>query len=91
MNKLINNRNLAIVNFAIVTFFGLIWLINHYQIDWVLVGVFREILTIPFLIAQLLFLVIGVINIIKQKPSILFVISLIALAVCSFVTISSFF
>ena len=91
MTKLINNRNLSIINFAIVAFFGIIWLINHYQIDWVLVGVFREILTIPFLIAQLIFLVIGVITIINQKPSVLFLISLLILAICSFITISSFF
>ena len=90
MNKVITNRNLTIVNFAIVAFFCLIWLIDHYKIDWVLVGLFREILTIPFLVAQLVFLVIGIVFLIKQKPSVLFVISLLGLVLCTVVTIGSF-
>ena len=49
-----------IANFTIVSYFVLIWLINFYKIDIVLIGVFRELLTIPFLIAQIVFLVIGI-------------------------------
>lgn len=66
MDKLITNRNLTIVNFAIVSYFILIWLINFYKIDNVIIGVFREILTIPFLIAQIVFLVIGIRYLIKK-------------------------
>ena len=53
-------RKLIIANFTIVSYFVLIWLINVYKIDIVLIGVFRELLTIPFLIAQIVFLVIGI-------------------------------
>lgn len=60
MGTLITNKNLTIVNFAIVSYFFLIWLINFYEIDFVLIGVFRELLTIPFLIAQIVFSVIGI-------------------------------
>lgn len=91
MAKLITNRSLTIVNFSIVSFFILIWLINFYKVDYVLIGVFREILTIPFLIAQIVFLVIGVNYLIKNKINILTLISLITLAICTIITIGSFF
>ena len=91
MNTLFSNRNLTIVNFAIVFYFILIWLINIYQIDFILVGVFRELFTIPFLLAQIVFLVIGIIYLMKNKKSLLFMLSVIALAICSIITIGSFF
>jgi hypothetical protein len=89
MNKLITNKNLTFINFAIVTFFILIWLINIYKIDFVLVGVFRELLTIPILIAQIFFLVIGIKHL--SKSNILTIISLVLLAICSSITIGMFF
>jgi hypothetical protein len=67
MNKLITNRNLTIINFVIVTYFGLIYLLDFYKIDFILIGVFREILTIPFIGAQILFLALGIIRLIKHK------------------------
>ena len=91
MNKLITNRNLIIVNFAIVSYFILIWLINFYKIDFVLTGVFREILTIPFLIAQIIFLVIGIKYLMKNQRNFLTVISVLLLAICTIITIGSFF
>lgn len=91
MNKLITNRNLVIVNFAIVSYFILIWLINFYKIDFVLIGVFREMLTIPFLIAQFVFLVIGINYLIKNQRNLLTVISVLILAICTIITIGSFF
>ena len=91
MNKLITNRNLIIINFAIVTYFILIWLINFYKIDFVLIGVFGEILTIPFLIAQIVFLVIGIRYLIKNQRNFLTIISVLSLAICTIITIGSFF
>jgi len=91
MNKLITNRYLIIVNFTIVSYFILIWLINFYKIDFVLIGVFREILTIPFLIAQIVFLIIGIKSLIKNQRNLLIIISVLALAICSLITIGSFF
>lgn len=69
----------------------LIWLINFYKIDYVLIGVFREMLTIPFLIAQIVFLVIGIKYLIKNKRNILTIISVLSLAICMIITIGSFF
>lgn len=91
MDKLTTNRNLTIVNFAIVSYFVLIYLLNLYKIDFVLIGVFRELLTIPFLIAQIIFLVIGIKHLAKNKRHFLTIISLISLAICSIMTIGSFF
>mgnify|MGYP003512739470 CR=1 FL=1 len=91
MGTLITNKNLTIVNFAIVSYFFLIWLINFYEIDFVLIGVFREQLTIPFLIAQIVFLVIGIKYLIKNKRNSLTIISVLTLAICSIITIRSFF
>ena len=85
------NKNLIIVNFAIVSYFILIWLINFYKIDFVLIGVFREILTVPFLIAQIVFLVIGIKYLIKSKKKSLTIISVLTLAICAIITIGSFF
>ena len=79
------------MNFAIVSYFIVIWLINFYKIDFVLIGVFRELLTIPFLIAQIVFLVIGIKYLMKNKKSFLLIISVLLLAICSIVTIGTFF
>lgn len=91
MSKVITNRSLTIVNFVIVTYFGLIYLLNFYKIDFVLIGVFRELLTIPFLLAQIVFLVLGTIHLINHKTNYLTIISIIALAICAIYTIGSFF
>ena len=91
MSKLTTDRNLTIINFVIVFYFILLWLLNFYGIDFVLIGVFRELLTIPFLIAQIIFLIIGIKYLIKNERNLLTVISVLILAICSFITIGSFF
>ncbi len=74
MNKSITNRNLTIANFVIVSYFILIWLISFYKIDIALIGVFKEMLTIPFLIAQIVFLVIGIGYLMKNQKNLLLII-----------------
>ena len=91
MSRLISNRGLITVNFVIVSYFILIWLINFYKIDFVLIGVVREILTIPFLIAQIVFLAIGIKYLITNKRNFFTLLSVLALAICSIITIRSFF
>ena len=91
MNKLITNRNLIIGNFSIVSFFIFIWLINFYKLDFTIIGLFREILTIPFMIAQIVLLVIGIRYLIKNKRNALVIISFLTLVICSVITIGSFF
>ena len=85
-------KNLTIVNFTIVTYFVLIYLINLYKLDFVLIGVFRELLSIPFLIAQIIFFIIGFRFLIKgKKRHYLATISIVVLAICMIITIGSFF
>ena len=91
MNKLITSRNLTVINFGIVLYFVLIYLINLYEIDFVLIGVFRELLTIPFLLAQIVFLIIGIIFLIKNPKNFLVFVSVLALTICTFLTFRSFF
>ena len=91
MKKSISDRKLIIANFTIVSYFVLIWLINVYKIDIVLIGVFRELLTIPFLIAQIVFLVIGINFLTKNQRNVLTIISVLSLACCMLITVGSFF
>jgi hypothetical protein len=91
MKKLFTNRQLIIINFTIVFFFSLIWVINFYKIDTQLIGVFRELLTLPFFIAQIIFFVIGIKFLIINQRKRLTVISVLSLAICMFITIGSFF
>ena len=60
-------KNLTIINFGIVFYFGLMYLLYIYNIDYVLIGVFRELLTIPLLIAQIIFLVLGIRQLLKHQ------------------------
>ena len=91
MKNIITNRNLTIVNFVIVSYFVLMYALNFYKIDVVLIGVFRELFTIPFLIGQIVFLGIGIKYLMNHKKDFLTIISLLLLAACSVVTIGSFF
>ena len=90
MNKSLTSRKLIIANFTIVSYFILIWLINFYKIDFVIIGVFREMLTMLFLIAQIVFLIIGIRYFIKKRSP-LIIISFLTLVICSVITIRSFF
>jgi hypothetical protein len=91
MSTLVNNKNLTIINFSIVAYFVLLYVLDFLKIDFVLIGVFREILTIPFILAQMLFLVLGVIHIVKHKTYLLTSISIVLLAINAIYTIGSFF
>ena len=91
MNKLISIRILIIINFTIASSFFIIWLVNYYQIDTVIIGVFKELLTIPFLIAQIVFLVIGIKHLINHKRNILTIISVLLVVFCVIISVGSFF
>jgi len=59
MNNFFSNRNVTIINFSIIAFFTGVYLLDKYEVDAVLIGVFRELLTIPFLGALLFFSILG--------------------------------
>ena len=91
MSTFINNKNLTIINFSIVAYFGLLYVLDFLKIDFVLIGVFREIFTIPFLLAQMLFLVLGIIHIVKHKIHLSTSISIVLLAINAIYIVASFF
>ncbi|WP_339863652.1 hypothetical protein [uncultured Algoriphagus sp.] len=91
MNRGINDRSLIIINFIIVAYFILIWVVNYFELEFVLIGVFVELLTIPFLLAQLVFLFLGIKFVFQNEKRPLMIFSLLALALCTFFTIGSFF
>jgi hypothetical protein len=91
MNKLPPTKKLTIANFTIVAYFILIGLVNFLKVDYALIEVFREILTLPILIAQVVFLIIGVRHLMNTKKSLIFTVSVSLLAFCVILTIGSFF
>lgn len=88
MTQKITNKTLTIINFTIVFYFVIMYMIAYFKIDFVILGVFRELLTIPFLIAQFVFIIIGMKH--RQK-SFWAQWSLFALGICTLITVGSFF
>ena len=91
--SLIEKRLLAI-SLIIATYFLTVFLLNYFQVDLILIGVFIELLTIPMMLGQLVFLIIGLIILIRGKNSRLrhlTIISVLVLAISSLLTIWSFF
>ncbi|TDU43039.1 hypothetical protein BXY82_0444 [Gelidibacter sediminis] len=91
MKKFITDRNLTIINFALIFYFIGLYLLYIYQVNSVILGFFVEILTIPLMLAQIVFVIIGIIYLIKHSVRILTLVSVIALIICSTLTIGSFF
>ena len=79
------------INFVIVAYFAIIYALYYFSIDFVIIGVFRELLTIPFLLAQIVLLFLSIRFLAKEKRlRLLFGISLTMLVICSVLTIGSF-
>ncbi len=92
MNKLKTEKILTIINFVVVAYFTVIYLLYYFQIEFVIIGVFRELLTIPFMFGQLVLLVFGIYFIVKNRAfRFLLLMSITSLAVCAVLTIGSFF
>lgn len=91
MKKLITTKNLTLVNFLIVAYFLVLYLLNYYNLDNVVIGVFRELLTIPFLLAQLVFVVIGLNYLFKAKSDLLYKLSLLLLTLSTLYNLNGFF
>ena len=85
------SKQLTIINFVIITYFILIWLAYVYKLDFVLIGVLIELVTIPLFIAQIVFLAISIKYLINKKTNKLLTMSVISLSICAIVTIGSLF
>jgi hypothetical protein len=92
MENLLTTNTIKNINFGIVIYFITLYLLNIYEVNSVIIGVFIELFTIPFLIAQVVFIVISCYYLVKKKNTTLwYKFSLIALITCTVLTISSFF
>lgn len=89
--KLLTEKKVSIYSFIIAAYFLLIYFFYENQIDFVLLGIFRELLTIPFLIAQLVFLYIGIRFLIQKKIYVFTLLGVIVLIISSIFTFSTFF
>lgn len=85
-----NIKKITLINFSITGFFCLIYLQNNSNINNGIVNFIKELFTIPFLIAQVVFLIISIKKILNKRINIRFIISLILLITCSFFTFKSF-
>jgi hypothetical protein len=98
MNKLriINAKSprfLTFSNAIIILYFLLLWIVYFAEADHVFIGVIVESLTLPFLVAQFVFLFLSIRfllqkNIFEYKT---LTGSLLLLLICVFLTIKSFF
>jgi len=91
LNSTINHKNLTFINVIIVGYFLLIYAIYKFEVDYKIIGVLVELLTIPFLIAQGVFLFLGIRFLLKGDMKFWYVLSFMALMVCAYLTIGSFF
>ncbi|GAB5527938.1 MAG: hypothetical protein Roseis2KO_58100 [Roseivirga sp.] len=93
-SQLVSEKQLLAISLAIATYFLTIFLLNFFEVDFTLIGVFRELLTVPMLLGQLIFLVMGLAILVRRKESkrkYLTVMSILLLATSSLLTIGSFF
>lgn len=88
---MISRKSLIIINLAIVSFFLSLYLLYTFEIDHTLIGVFQELLTLPMLLANVAFIIIGAIFLFKNKKDAITVISYLLLLACAVLTIGSFF
>ncbi|SMP08091.1 hypothetical protein SAMN06265367_101684 [Algoriphagus winogradskyi] len=87
----LNDSTVTGINFLIVGYFICLWLVNFLELNSAIIVFFVELLTIPFLLAQLVFLVLGVKFVFQNKKRPLTIFSLFILAICSICTLASFF
>jgi len=91
MKSFLNHKTLTKFNFGIVLYFALLYLLDSFKIDFVLIGVLRELLTIPFLILQVIFLFLSIRFVFKNNAKDFWLnISIFTLAICTTITICSF-
>ncbi len=91
MSRLSYSSNITILNFLVVSYFAILWAFGYYGITSAIINFLRELLTIPFLAAEVVLLVVGIRYLFKPNKELLVIISIAALAVCTFLTIGSFF
>ena len=87
---ILSEKRVAITSFIIAVYFLILYFLNVFEIDFVIIGVFRELLTIPFLIVQIVFLILGIRFLIRKKIQVLTILGVLVLLVSSIYTFGSF-
>jgi len=92
MDKFIDVKRFVIVNFIIVFYFVIIYSLNFFNINYTIIGVFRELFTIPFLLLQLIFFVFGFYFLRKsENRNFLTILSFLLVALSTVFTLKDFF
>ncbi|HET8886607.1 MAG TPA: hypothetical protein VFM70_09685 [Salinimicrobium sp.] len=92
MKNLIDGKRLLIISIVICLYFLTLFVLDFYNITNVLIGAVAEIFTFPLLLAEIFFLILGIVLLFKQSDQKTFiVISVLALSLCTALTIGSFF
>ena len=70
MKKIVSDKNLFFASLTIVAFFGFIYLNSYYfKSDFVLIGVFQEMLTLPLMVLQVALLILASMKFSSSKYS----------------------
>ena len=86
-----NHKTLTKINLGIVAFFVVLGIIDLKHLNFVFIGVLRELLTLPFLFLQAVFLFLSIRFVFKHNAKDFWLnISIFILAICTTVTICSF-
>lgn len=92
MKDVIDEKRLTIINLIIVLYLLSVYLLYIFKVDTIVTGFFVELFTIPFLLAQIIFLIIGIKFLVKNKSvKILTKISIFLIVISSVLTVGSFF
>ena len=87
--KTISENTLVYICLGIIAYFGLIWLLFFFSISSEIIGVFVELLTLPFFSAQIIFSIYGINYLRKHKTSKTTKLSVSLLIICTVLTIIS--
>ena len=85
MKQYYSSKTLILINIIIVLYFGTMYLIKLFAFDFVLAGVLTNLLTIPFLIAEPIFLFLGISLLHKRQEKSFFLIVSLILLLASFI------
>jgi hypothetical protein len=92
MKGIIDEKRLTIINLIIFLYLLSVYLLYIFEVDTIITGFFVELFTIPFLLAQLVFLIIGIKFLIKNKSvKIVTKVSVFLIVISSIITIGSVF
>ena len=91
MKKLLNGRRMLGISSIIGLYFLALFLIYQFKANHFLIGFFTELLTIPFLLAQIIFLILGIkLLFSKDEEGKLVITSVLILLISTILTLGSF-